>query len=216
MGFRLATRLLLQAQTDPDFNGTQTVDTIESTTSITYTDSDINNDPGTATGTITISFVSTNVVATAAGHGLSDGDNVSIKKTEDTVNTTGTDSTGYNANYTISLDTDNDGDVDGADDATNKFRFTTADQLTAITNATANEATVGISSASTAFITTAINHGYTDGSYVTIAGITSQTGYNGTYQITVPGVTGGALNTFSYAKTGNLPTVTSERHGRTR
>ncbi len=145
---------------DPDFNGTQTVDTIESTTSITYTDSDINNDPGTATGTITISFVSTNVVATAAGHGLSDGDNVSIKKIEDTVNTTGTDSTGYNANYTISLDTDNDGDVDGVDDATNKFRFTTAGQLTAITNATANEATVGISSASTAFITTAINHGY--------------------------------------------------------
>jgi len=154
-----------------DFNGTFIV-TSATANSFTYTLS-ASPAPGNNTnagGSPVITTITSIVTATLANHGFADGQSVTIS---------GVTPSSYNGTYTIS--------AIGAS-AANQFTFTIPSGLGPITNG-ANVFASGTSTTATATVT---NHGYADGSTVTINGADFPD-FNGSFPITVINA-----NTFTY------------------
>ncbi len=143
-GFANGSAVTISGANPAGYNGTFTITSVPSTTSFTYTVS-------SALGTNTASPVyavqggSTTVTATAPSHGFANGQAVNI---------TGSDVSGYNGTFTISL-------IDA-----NTFTFTTASVLPA-NNSALVKASMGTQSTVTA---TLANHGFNVGDFVIVEG----------------------------------------------
>lgn len=179
-GFTTGDSITIAGAAVTAFNGTFTITVVDPFT-FTYYESSVQNEPGSAGGSPTASSLSTTLTVTVPNHGLSSGQAVAIA---------GVNPTAYNNNYSITLD---------PSDPTNKFTVTTVSGMPALISfagATASYQT-------TTAIVTLSSHGYTDGTYVDIAGAIP-TNYNGQYQITVIDA-----NTFSYNLGTSLPNATT-------
>lgn len=183
--------VLIDGVTDTNYDGLETATsntlTVTGANTFTYvpTGSNLTHISQSSTySSATASFSTTGniITITSANHGLSAGDSISIS---------GVTPTSYNGNYQVIQVID-----------ANTFTVQTATTLAPITSVAG--ATFSAFT-NTATVTTAAAHNFANGSYVKISGVTSQTVYNGTWQITTTGT-----NTFTYNVGTQLPDVTNE------
>ncbi|MBI2994032.1 MAG: hypothetical protein HYY48_07645 [Gammaproteobacteria bacterium] len=182
-GLSSGTTVYITGSAEPDYNGSWTITKIDDN-SFKFTISVQNADrPESGTVTTTSSIVT----ATVTDHGFTGGQSVTVA---------GVTPTSFNGTYN---------NITKVDDDT--FTFTTAAPLapvTSVSGATAQGQT-------TTATGTVSSHGYSVGDFITIAGVTTPTDYNGVHEIlSVP-----TSDTFTFSVSSGLAnasgTITSTR-----
>ncbi|MBF0357983.1 MAG: hypothetical protein HQL70_05200 [Magnetococcales bacterium] len=153
-GFTSGDWVTIAGASPSDYNGSYSIVKVDDDT-FTYT---LATTPTAATGTITARLSSNTAFASLGGHGYSTGDSITISGASPAV---------YNGQFTITK----------IDDDNFSYPLTSSPQESA-----SGTITAGV--ASTQASATAISHGFTTGTDVTIAGA-SPGAFNGTYTITV-------------------------------